>query len=187
MQPLIADVFVSVDGWAGSAGSPGYFGYYGTELGDWIRTELERPQLALLGRRTYEALAALPEEAQDESWRRTSELDKVVFSRTLDDARWPNTKICRAEPLVEVQRLKSIADRPLRTLGSLSIVRQLLRAGLVDTLRLMTFPLLLGSSGRESLFADGPTTELELLDHRVLDGRILLVEYRPTGHPVPSA
>jgi dihydrofolate reductase len=72
-------------------------------------------------------------------------------------------------------------------MGSLSVVRQLCGAGLVDRLRLMTFPLLVGTSGREAAFADVAPADLELVDHRVLDGRVLLVEYRPTGRGIPRA
>jgi hypothetical protein len=57
----------------------------------------------------------------------------------------------------------------------------------VDRLRLMTFPLLAGPDGREPFFADMPCADLELTDHRVLDGRILLAEYAPTGRDIPRA
>ena len=57
---VIVDMFVSVDGWAGSDGLPGYFGYLGPELQEWIMDELAAPQLVVMGRRTYQALAALP-------------------------------------------------------------------------------------------------------------------------------
>ncbi|WP_438287898.1 hypothetical protein, partial [Streptomyces niveus] len=69
-QPLTVDVFLSADGWAGAEDSPGFFGYDGPELAEWIATASAQPQLVVLGRRTYEALAELPEEARDESWRR---------------------------------------------------------------------------------------------------------------------
>ena len=49
MQTLTVDVFVSVDGWAGSENSPGYFGYFGPELEKWINAELAEPQLAIFG------------------------------------------------------------------------------------------------------------------------------------------
>ncbi|HEU5470099.1 MAG TPA: dihydrofolate reductase family protein [Actinophytocola sp.] len=185
MQTLTVDVFLSVDGWAGSADSPGYFGYFGSELDEWITTELALPQLMVFGRRTYEALAGLPDEARDESWRRMTELDKVVFSSTLSTSAWPNTRICREDPRAEVRRLKQDGDVAVRTVGSLSVARQLCDAGLVDRLRLMTFPLLVGTSGREPAFAGVASAELELVDHRVLDGRILLIEYRPTGRDIP--
>lgn len=60
-----------------------------------------------------------------------------------------------------------------------------LDAGLVDRLRLMTFPLLAGPEGREPFFADTACADLELADHRVLDGRILLAEWVPTGRDIP--
>src|SRR5262245_12617193 len=91
---LMADVFVSVDGWAGSEGLPGYFGYLGPELEEWIMAEQAAPQVIVMGRRTYEMLAGLPDEARDESWHKMAKLDKVVFSRTLQQAAWPNTRIC---------------------------------------------------------------------------------------------
>lgn len=187
MQTLIVDVFISADGWAGGENSPGYFGYYGPELEEWIAAETALPQLVVFGRRTYEALAGLPEEARDESWRRMSELHAVVFSRTLETVSWPNTRLCRDDLVAEIRRLKEESDVPLRTMGSLSVARQLLDAGLVDRLRLMTFPLLVGASGRERFFAGVAAAELELVEHRALDGRVLLIEYRPTGRDIPRA
>jgi dihydrofolate reductase len=186
-QPVTVDVFLSVDGWAGSANSPGYFGYPGAELQQWIDAELENPQVVLLGRRTYEILAALPAEAIDESTRRMLATETIVFSRTLAAVDWPNARICRDDAVGHVEHLKTVAHAPLRTMGSLSIARQLLTAGLVDRLRLMTFPLLAGPDGREPFFVDMPCADLGLIDHRVLDGRILLAEYAPTGRDIPRA
>jgi hypothetical protein len=51
----------------------------------------------------------------------------------------------------------------------------------------MTFPLIAGDAGAEAFFADLASADLELVDHRVLDGRVLLVEYRPTGRDIPRA
>lgn len=177
---LLVDIFVSVDGWAGSDGLPGYFGYLGPELEEWITTELAAPQTVVLGRSTYEALAGLPDEARDESSDRMAQLDKIVFSRTLQQTVWPNTRICGEDVVDEVRRLKAVSDVPLRTMGSLSLARQLTNAGLVDRLRLMIFPLFAGDAGREPFFANLASADLELVDHRVLDDRVLLVEYRPT-------
>ncbi|MFG2194994.1 dihydrofolate reductase family protein [Streptomyces sp. NPDC048639] len=187
MQTLTVDVFLSVDGWAKGTTSPGYFGYFGPELEEWITGELALPQLVVLGRRTYEALADVPDEARDASWQRMAELNKVVFSGTLETASWPNTRVCHDDLITEVGRLKSESDVPLRTMGSLSVARQLCGAGLVDRLRLMTFPLLVGETGREPFFADVSSADLELVGHRALDGRVLLLEYRPTGHDIPRA
>jgi dihydrofolate reductase len=184
---LMVDVFLSVDGWAGSDGLPGYFGYLGPELEEWIAAEGAAPQVVVMGRRTYEALAGLPEEVRDEGWDRMSQLEKVVFSRTLTQVTWPNTRICSGDLVEEVRAMKASSDVPLRTMGSLSLARQLLGAGLVDRLRLMIFPLVAGPSGREAAFQGMDSADLELVDHRALDGRVLLVEYRPTGKDIPRA
>lgn len=184
---LIVDLFLSVDGWAGSDNLPGYFGYLGPELEEWIATEEAVPRLQLMGRRTYEMLASLPRQAQDAFWERLSTKRKVVFSRTLDQVDWPNTRICSDELVDEVRALKAASEVPLRTVGSLSVARQLIDAGMVDRLRLMTFPLLAGEVGREPAFAGVGSADLKLVEHRVLDGRVLLVEYHPTGDDIPRA
>ncbi len=77
---LTVEIFVSVDGWAGSDGLPAYFGYGGPELEEWIATETAAPHRILMGRKTYELLAGLPEEAQDDGYRLMTAADKVVFS-----------------------------------------------------------------------------------------------------------
>jgi len=64
---LTVDIFVSVDGWAGSDGLPAYFGYAGRELDEWIATETAAQRI-LMGPKTYELLAGLPEEAQGDGW-----------------------------------------------------------------------------------------------------------------------
>lgn len=183
MPELFADVFVSVDGSALGARSPGYFGYPGPDLQRWIQDEQERPHRDLMGRKTYEMLAELPEEHRDESWRTTSEKPILMFSRTLTSTVWPGVEVSAADAVEEVRRLKQDGDLDLRTVGSLSLVQQFLDAGLVDHLRLMIFPLVLGETGRRPLFAGVGDFELRPREHTLLDGRILLVDYRPGGPP----
>jgi dihydrofolate reductase len=184
---LIVDIFLSADGWAGSDGLPGYFGYFGPELAEWIASAGAAPQLVIMGRVTYQALAGLPEQFRDEGWERLSRQRKVVFSRTLTHVDWPNTRLCSNELVDEVRALKASSDVPLRTVGSLSLGRQLVDAGLVDRLRLMVFPLIAGPPGRDPAFQGMQSADLELVGQRVLDGRLLLVEYRPTGKDIPRA
>ena len=184
MTTLTVDLFISADGYAGSDGLPGYFGYLGPELEAWI-ADSAWPTVSIMGRRTYEMMASLPEAHRDEGWEQMAQLETVVFSHTLERADWPNARVCRDDPGQEIARLKATSEVPLRTVGSLSVARQLLGAGLVDRLRLMVFPLLAGPDGREPAFASVASTDLELVDHQVLDGRVLLVEYRPTGNDIP--
>ena len=130
-------------------------------------------------------LAGLPEEACDESYRSMTRQTTTVFSRTLTSTDWPGAEVDSTDLVERVEQLKETSNLQLRTVGSISIVRQLLNAGLVDRLRLMVFPLFVGRSGSEPAFDGLEEGELELVDQRVLDGRILLVEYRPTGRPIP--
>lgn len=184
---LTVDIFMSVDGWAGSDGLPGYFGYHGPELGDWNAAEAAAPQRVVLGRRTYEVLSGLPVEAWGDLYDQTMRLEKIVFSRTLTHADWPNTRIASGDLVEEIRAMKAGSELPLRTWGSLSLARQLVDAGLVDRLRLMIFPLLAGPSGRDPALAGIASADLELVRQRALDGRLLLVEYRPTGKDIPRA
>ena len=184
---LTIDLFLSIDGWAGSDGLPGYFGYMGPELQGWIEAEGAVPQLVLLGRRTYELLAGLPKEFRDDGWNRLAQLEKVMFSRSVTTADWSNTRICNGDLIDEVRALKGGSDVPLRTMGSLSLARQLVGGGVVDRLRLMIFPLIAGPPGREAAFQGMNSTDLELVGQRTIDGRVLLVEYRPTGKDIPRA
>jgi dihydrofolate reductase len=82
-----------------------------------------------------------------------------------------------------VRDLKQDNGPELRTLGSLSLIRQLLTAGLVDQLKLVVCPLVLPQTGDESIFAGLPDMDFDLHSSRVLDGRVLLLEYGPTGAP----
>ena len=83
----------------------------------------------------------------------------------------------------EIRALKQQAGGPLRTIGSISLVNSLMQQGLVDRLRLMVFPLILGRAGREPIFANYVHTRLDLARTTVLDSRLVLLEYRPSAEP----
>ena len=106
-----------------------------------------------------------------------------LFSRSLEATDWPGLKIVRDDLVGFVRELKRTDGPELRTLGSVSLVRQLLAAGLVDRLKLVVCPLVLPQTGSEPTFEGLPDTGFDLLSSRVLDGRVLLLEYRPTGAP----
>jgi dihydrofolate reductase len=179
---LVVDLFVSVDGYARGRRSPGYFGFGGPDLDGWIAQEMERGRHQVMGRRTYQMLSAIPDIARDEGWSRMATTATTVFSRTLDAVAWPGATLCSEDAVATVRRLKT-ENADLRTIGSLSIVRQLLGAGLVDRLRLLVFPLVVGETGEEPFFGGLPDLALDLVGQSVLDGRIVLSEYRPAGPP----
>ncbi len=183
MAELLVDLFLSADGYARGTRSPGYFGLGGPDLGSWISAQMDRPQRQVLGRRTYRLLDSIPEEARDDEGPRMTATPTIVFSRTLDSVTWPKATVCANDVTDEVRTLKRGGGDDLRTIGSLSLARQLLTAGLVDRLRLMVFPLLVGESGQEPAFAGMPDVALDLADHAILDGGIACYDYRPAGPP----
>ncbi len=183
MSELVCELIVSLDGYARGQRSPAYYGYYGPDFDDWIKTNTAVPHQMLIGRRTYESLNAVPADVRDEGWKRTTTTPGWLFSHTLTTADWPGLHVVRDDPASFVRELKRADGPELRTLGSLSLVRQLLTAGLVDRLKLVVCPLILPQTGIEPTFEGLPDMGFDLLSSRVLDGRVLLLEYRPKGTP----
>jgi dihydrofolate reductase len=182
MRELIADLFVTLDGYAYGEGAPAYFGYLGPDLERLIDDNVAMPQVMLMGRKTYEMMSAIVRDQPVEGRERMTELPKVVFSGTLEEPLgWDNSLLLRGDLVDEVRSLKAEGGDPLRTIGSLSVVKALLGAGLVDRLRLVVFPQVLGETGREPIFDGLPDIDLELVGTDVLDGRLVTLEYRPAN------
>ena len=96
MRELLSDLFVSLDGFASGADQPPYFGYFGPHLDGWVREHLAPPQLIILGRVTFEALAQFAPSATDEISVRMNALARLVFSRTLaEPLAWKNTRLLK--------------------------------------------------------------------------------------------
>ena len=75
--------------------------------------------------------------------------------------------------------MKESGTQPLTTLGSLTLCRSLLRAGLVDRFRVGVFPVITGSTGRDRIYDGYPDVALDLVDSRTFDGQIQMLEYVP--------
>ncbi len=182
MTELVCELIVSLDGFARGQRSPGYYGYFGPDMADWIETNTAVPHRMLVGRRTYEMLNSLPNEARDEGWQKMTTEPGWLFSHTLEATEWQGLSIVRDDLVDFVRELKRGDGPELRTLGSLSLVRQLLTAGLVDRFKLVC-PLIVQETGAEPIFEGLPDMGFDLISTRVLDGRSLLLEYRPAGTP----
>lgn len=176
MRTLTADLFISLDGFALGEGAPAYFGYLGPDLQQWIDTEGAEPQVVVMGRVTYQALAGYGAYDGDSAM---AAMPKIVFSRTLKEPLSANTRLLDTDLNEAIPQLKAESGDPLRTMGSITLVKNLLRRGLVDRLRLMVFPQILGDTGREPIFPDLPDINLDLVESKVLDSRLVLLDYRP--------
>jgi dihydrofolate reductase len=93
---------------------------------------------------------------------------------------WPNTKLVTQDAVEAVREMKSNGTESMRTLGSLTLCRSLLTAGLVDRYRLVVFPVITGSTGKDRIYDGYPDVSLEMVNSRVFDGRLQLLEYIPT-------
>ncbi len=131
-----------------------------------------------MGATTYRLMSGFAAEVPDESsLSALSAMPKVVFSSTLEPPlAWANTELVDRDPVGAVQGMKRDASLPLRTLGSLSLCRSLLEAGLVDRFRVVVFPVITGATGRERIFDGYPDISLELVTTRTFDGRLQLLE-----------
>ncbi|MDW5326546.1 dihydrofolate reductase family protein [Plantactinospora sp. KLBMP9567] len=177
MRELTVDLFSTVDGWLRGRDSPAYFGYDGPDLQAWIDEQSARPQVMLMGANTYRALAEYSG-GDDPSAKRMAELPKVVFSTSLrPPLSWRNTSVVTEGVEVAVPAMKAAPGDPLRVIGSISLVRSLFRLGLVDRLRLLVFPQVLGETGEQRMLAGLPDLNLRLAATEVLDRRLVLLDY----------
>ena len=189
MRELLVDFITSLDGYASGDGWPGWWGLQGPEYLAWLG---EQPEVTyLMGAKTYRLMSgfaagelpagqeefATDEEASIDELTRTS---KVVFSASLDEPlRWANCTLVRDDAVEAVRALKEDGSGLLSTLGSVSLSRSLLRAGLVDRFRVVMFPVITGATGSERIYDGYPDVVLEMIESRTFDGSIQLVEYRP--------
>jgi dihydrofolate reductase len=161
MGKLVVTEFVSIDGvFEDPGGAEGYehggwtFEYdRGPEGNQFKLDELMQAEVQLLGRVTYEGFAAAWPSRDDEFADKLNRDPKYVVSSTLKDPQWENTTVLSGDVTAEISKLKEQTGGTILVAGSGTLVRALLAADLVDELRLMVFPTVLGRGRR--LFPDG--------------------------------
>jgi dihydrofolate reductase len=135
-----------------------------------------------MGRITYEEMAAHWPTSGSDFARPMNEIPKVVFSKTLERAEWPETRIARGDLTEEIARLKREPGNDLIAYGGARLDQALSRLGLVDEYRLMVQPAALGAG--LSLFKDLPVPlHLELIEARTYSTGVAIHVYRPRAVP----
>jgi dihydrofolate reductase len=184
MGKIIVSDNVSLDGVIQDpAGDEGF------RVGGWVGLIKDRPELGklaldealgaealLLGRRTYEWLAARWPSRNGELADRLNSLPKYVVSATLEQPDWNNSMLIKGDLLNEVSKLKHELEGEIVVPASFQLVHTLMEHDLVDELRLRIFPVVLGAGKR--LF--GETSDkraMRLVDTRVIDGEVVLLTY----------
>ena len=179
MPELLIDFITSLDGYAAADGWPGFWGLEGPEYLAWLAEQPEAGYTVLMGATTYRLMSGFAA-AHEPGTDALAGTQKVVFSTTLSEPlSWANTRLVAHDPVAAVRELKDKAARPMRTIGSLTLCRSLLRAGLVDRFRVVVFPVITGSTGRERIYDGYPDVALDMIGSRTFDGRIQLLEYLP--------
>ncbi|WP_017623544.1 dihydrofolate reductase family protein [Nocardiopsis chromatogenes] len=187
MATLMVDFIISLDGYGAAEGWPGFWGMEGPEYLARIEEEGGQEHVALMGATTYRLMSGFAAEApEDPGFAQLAALPKVVFSSTLKaPLSWKNSELVAGDAVEAVREMKRSESRPLRTIGSLSLCRSLLRAGMVDRFRVVVFPVVTGATGRDRIFDGYPDITLDLVESRTFDGRLQLLEYVPTVLDAP--
>ena len=188
MRKVTAALFSSIDGVVENPGE-WQFDHFDEDMGTAMATALSTQDTVLLGRATYQQWADYwPGNTSDEFGGFINPIRKFVVSRTLsnDDLQWNNSELVDGELEDFVRRLKELDGGDIAVNGSISVVRQLLFAGLLDSLMLMIHPVVVGSGQR--LFQPGdPLTRLKLIDSQITASGNALLTYGPrSGEQRPS-
>jgi dihydrofolate reductase len=182
MSTLMVDFIISLDGYGGAEGWPGFWGMEVPEYLEWLEQDSEKAHTTLMGATTYRLMSRFAEQMPDEpSLAGLTAMSKVVFSSTLEEPlSWASSELVAGDAVAAVRDMKRNDNPPLRTLGSLSLSRSLLEAGLVDRFRVVLFPVITGATGRGRIFDGYPDVALELVDRRTFGDSLQLLEYVPT-------
>ncbi|HXR59701.1 MAG TPA: dihydrofolate reductase family protein [Solirubrobacterales bacterium] len=186
MGKIVVTEFISLDGVIEAPGGGEDYRHGGWTFeiergpeGDRFKLdELVEAEAQLLGRVTYEGFAAAWPSMEDEAGfaKKMNGMPKYVVSSTLQRADWENTTILDGDPAVSVAALKEEVDGVILVAGSATLVRTLIENDLLDELRLMVFPVLLGEGKR--LFPEGEAKHpLKLVEAKTVGDGISLVRY----------
>jgi dihydrofolate reductase len=186
------DVFSSLDGY-GSYDPPGdwggYWGKQGPDLLDHRLALFRDEQRMVFGATTFRQFVSMLASSTEDSevrdpWvTRMRNMPATVVSKTLEGPLdWPDATVVNGDAVDIVARLKEESEVPLRSHGSLSMNRALMAAGLVDRVQVTIFPVITGQTGVDPIFQGAADFDLELIEHRTLDGHTQELVYRPTLH-----
>jgi dihydrofolate reductase len=180
MPEVMIDFITSLDGYGAAEGWPGWWGVEGPEYLAWLGDQPEANYTVLIGANTYRLMSGLATEGEPGT-DALEGMSKVVFSTTLPEPlSWANTRLVTQDPVEAVREMKEQGTESMRTLGSLTLCRSLLSAGLVDRFRVVIFPVITGSTGRDRIYDAYPDVSLDMVGSRTFDGRLQMLEYVPT-------
>lgn len=184
MRKVIAAEFLSLDG-VTEAPDQWHFPYFNDEMGEAIGEGFAASDAMLMGRVNYEEWAAYwPKQDPEENpvAATMNSVQKYVVSTTLEEPlEWSNTTLIRENVVEEIEGLKRAPGKDIVISGSATLVRSLLEYGLLDELKLMIHPILVGS-GKRLFDEEAETKPLELVDSKTFRTGVLYLTYRPSSN-----
>ena len=193
MRKLIVSTFLTLDGVMQAPGGPGEDDEGGFKHGGWsvnywddlmgqeMGEATSKPFAMVLGRKTYDIMAAhWPHASEEEGGPIFNQATKYVASRGRPTLEWSNSVLIEGDAADGLAALKQEDGPELQVHGSSNLIQSLLRHNLVDEYRLWIFPVVIGSGKR--LFSDGAITAgLRLVDSKVSTTGVVIGTYEPAG------
>jgi dihydrofolate reductase len=185
MRKLLAFTSVSIDGYFADVDGDMSWAHGRPDDEEWnafVAGNASGGGQLLFGRVTYEMMASYwPTPMADEQnpvvAKHMNGLSKVVFSKTLEEASWSNTKLVKGDLTTEVRRMKEEPGEGMAILGSGSIVSQLAEAGLIDEFQIVVVPIILGDG--KKLFDVGDRLNMKLRSARSFKNGNVVLSYEP--------
>jgi dihydrofolate reductase len=188
MGRIVVTEFVSLDGVMDDPGGAEDFKHggwtfefeRGEEGNKFKLDEVFEAEAQLLGRVTYEGFAAAWPSREDEFGfaERMNSMPKYVFSSTLEAAEWENTTVLSGDFATEIGQLRDAVDGAILVAGSAQLVQGLVEHDLLDELRLMVFPVVLGS-GKRLFGAHDEKKTMKLVDSKTVGEGVAILTFQP--------
>lgn len=174
MRKIVVTEFVSLDGvieapmWSAP--------YWNDDIAEFKDVEQRVADTMLLGRVTYEGFAQAWPQSEDDGADYMNNTPKYVVSTTLESADWNNSTIISENVVDEIKKLKAQDGKDILVYGSGNLVQTLIKHDLVDSYRLLVYPVLVGEGVK--LFQDGAESTLKLVETQTF-GSVMAMVYEP--------
>ncbi len=199
MRKLIVTTFLTLDGVMQAPGGPGEddsggftnggwsVNYWDDQMGEVMGEATSRPFAMVLGRKTYDIMAAYwPNAGEEAGGKVFNDATKYVASRSQRTLEWSNSVLIKGDAAEGLAALKTEDGPELQVHGSGNLIQTLLRNNLVDQYRLWIFPVVIGSGKR--LFSDGTIPAgLSLVDSKISSTGVVIGTYEPAGELVTGS
>ena len=179
MRKIVVGLFVSLDGVV-EAPNEWHFPYWSDEMGEAVTAQTAAADTMLLGRVTYQEFAGFwPHQGSEvELADYMNNTPKLVVSTTMTTVEWQNSTLLSGDLVEEITKLKQQPGKNIGVSGSATLVRWLLRENLLDELRLLVHPIVVGR-GKRLFEGMDDRLPLKLLDSRTFSTGVLFLTYGP--------